>query len=853
MLSKYNYWKHESIKHILITKEKIEIFSFIDINEENQYAVASLTGEWFEYIKNEFLYLKKHWVELSNDELGKFPQILDLRINVNGKPYNYSEANIKALMPIEKLESLLQGSNIYENKYVGFRELIQNAIDASLLKYWKDEIDNDLNLLSKSREELEEKYTPFTFKEDAKFHIDLYIIKTKDNHVKIRIQDRGIGITKEDAYAMSQIGTSKEKNHRLKELMSSIPSWLSPAGYFGLGIQSIFQLTNEIKYYSRTSEGTNTFVFRSMRDGRRIIEIQESVPEGILDTRGTIAEFVIDSSRYNAQKDYLYYDLEFNENNDKIDEIFQEIQMAFFDLKKNYNYNYFLIMLNVIDEKSINQSSKFSPYLFTRLHPNRYYRSDKVFGAVDKKNMDISFLKDGGAVYWDKSRNIIYRLQLHKLMIEKECQQQLEEISENQLNLTFKYYPVDKDENIMDIENGLHKYIDLDIDILDKDTSKYLNIDRKYLKHTWTETMDFRAVEDEILERWFKYLVKTGGDSLDIEYIPAFLFSIFKNKSAEELLRLIEILNCESILSLTIGKIDEEDKKLHNLLLGDLKEYVVAINTYSDKLKGFIKDGVTLSPSEGEQSVNKMEDLKSKIWIPQLPRLKEEILELSGVIFPFDFGPVYSYKNQYTTLYLTYIYKIASKEEKNEGIDSDLMSRIHDIYMPVFAEQNINLNQLFQQTFRPYQKYKKLIVKKNPKAFLSDSRSFFDNQLEGCILSPLDHEMIKLLKERFNDCVGGNSFDSYSILVNLVDINKKIEKLKKEIVDIASESLYLKKCIEFTYKNSIFLEKDYGEINAKEQIKKQYISLLKEIVDGFKFLIQFVAQDDDAWKMNFPY
>lgn len=557
MLSKYNYWKHESIKHILITKEKIEIFSFIDINEENQYAVASLTGEWFEYIKNEFLYLKKHWVELSNDELGKFPQILDLRINVNGKPYNYSEANIKALMPIEKLESLLQGSNIYENKYVGFRELIQNAIDASLLKYWKDEIDNDLNLLSKSREELEEKYTPFTFKEDAKFHIDLYIIKTKDNHVKIRIQDRGIGITKEDAYAMSQIGTSKEKNHRLKELMSSIPSWLSPAGYFGLGIQSIFQLTNEIKYYSRTSEGTNTFVFRSMRDGRRIIEIQESVPEGILDTRGTIAEFVIDSSRYNAQKDYLYYDLEFNENNDKIDEIFQEIQMAFFDLKKNYNYNYFLIMLNVIDEKSINQSSKFSPYLFTRLHPNRYYRSDKVFGAVDKKNMDISFLKDGGAVYWDKSRNIIYRLQLHKLMIEKEGQQQLEEISENQLNLTFKYYPVDKDENIMDIENGLHKYIDLDIDILDKDTSKYLNIDRKYLKHTWTETMDFRAVEDEILERWFKYLVKTGGDSLDIEYIPAFLFSIFKNKSAEELLRLIEILNCESILSLTIGKIDE--------------------------------------------------------------------------------------------------------------------------------------------------------------------------------------------------------------------------------------------------------------------------------------------------------
>lgn len=653
-LSVYNYWKHESIKHILITKERIEINSSINVNEHDNYAIASLTGEWFQYLKNEFSFLRDHWIEISCGELGNFPQVLDLRIDVNGESYDYSESNIKALIPVEELETLLEGSNIYENKYVGLRELLQNAIDATLLKYWKDETDRNLNLLQKNKSELEEEYTPFIFDGEKKYSIDIRLIKTKGDQIVIRIQDQGIGITKEDAYAMSKIGTSKRDNKRLKVLMDTIPSWLSPAGYFGLGIQSVFQLTDKITYYSRTSEGAKTFIFHSVPGSKRVVEIQNHVPSRILQTMGTVAEITIDASKYVSQQDYLYYDMDFNENDNKIDSIFQELKLALFDLKKRYTSHYFRIMYYVHDENIEDESKNKEIYFFTELHPNKYYDSSKILGAVDLENKDICFSKKGTATYWDKKNNIMYTLHLHSLVRHEENTNLLDEKYEKRLSIAFKYYPVDNDENVIKAKNDLHEYIDMEINILDKDTQKYLNIDRKYIKPSWLESIDLRIIENNILKRWFQYILERGEGILESQYVPALMFSLFKDKSHDELLELIQRLNCSEILELTLGNVKNEAKTLKDLLTGNMNDCVQAMNIYSDFFKGNIKNGLSFLPPQGERE-KELANYDDRILIPRIPGLEREIFELSCILFTYDFGLVRTLNNQYTTMYLKYI------------------------------------------------------------------------------------------------------------------------------------------------------------------------------------------------------
>lgn len=197
-----------------------------------------------------------------------------------------------------------------------------------------------------------------------------------------------------------------------------------------------------------------------------------------------------------------------------------------------------------------------------------------------------------------------------------------------------------------------------------------------------------------------------------------------------------------------------------------------------------------------------------------------------------------------------------SSKKESLGITMDPLSFLHDIFMPAFTEYKLSLNLLYQQTLRPYSKFKKLIVAKIPKGYGNDSKSILDNQLREYIISPIDNEMIDCLKKAFQDCIQGDSFDTYSLTVNILELKNRMNLLEGELNNIAAHSAHLRKCIRFTVKNSVYwnnLQENYQDEDKENIVKELYLQLLTEMAEQFSFLLQFIVNDDENWKNSFPY
>lgn len=136
-LSKLHYKKHEAITHLLITPKGIEVCATCDSNESG-YEVASIVSEWLKWLEDECTDQILHWSEIIPANFGSPPRVSQSRIILDGKPFTARNQQLQMRMPQERVMKLLEETNIYKNQYVGIRELVQNAIDASLLQLWDD-------------------------------------------------------------------------------------------------------------------------------------------------------------------------------------------------------------------------------------------------------------------------------------------------------------------------------------------------------------------------------------------------------------------------------------------------------------------------------------------------------------------------------------------------------------------------------------------------------------------------------------------------------------------------------------------------------------------------------------------
>lgn len=264
--SKNHKEKHQSVRHVLITPENIEVR--YDCSSSEVYREAR---RWVEYIESEIKSVTMSWSDIIPTEIEWYPPKLNKKeLLLNGKLDEYNLSDLKFKISQEKAFHILKGSNIYSNELTFIREFIQNALDATKIQLFRDLkegiYDSWINENGPKKEI--SNLTPFDI--DSKiyenYNIEVQLEPKGENDIKVIIKDRGTGISIEDLKNMCNVGSSYDFREKYKKETKEMPLWLRPTGGFGIGIQSAFLVTDEIKAFTKSdSDGILEIDFTSSK------------------------------------------------------------------------------------------------------------------------------------------------------------------------------------------------------------------------------------------------------------------------------------------------------------------------------------------------------------------------------------------------------------------------------------------------------------------------------------------------------------------------------------------------------------------------------------------------------------
>ncbi|GGX28870.1 HD domain-containing protein [Undibacterium squillarum] len=249
-LSKAHEHKHAAIRHLRMDRERIEVSA--ECENIDGYIE---TFKWFDWLKQEMQDQMSHWQDIvPSRELGLLPTLGEISVRLAGE-YQLLKAGERPQFTVDtaKAFELLQGSNLYNTKFACIRELLQNAIDATLLRIWLTKRD-----VLPSWAFNQENYESFQ-KEFADWGVKVNLVETgvpaSDDAGKsfwrIHIKDKGTGISRTDLAHMSRVGGSQRNTER-QSLIKSMPEWIKPSGAFGIGLQSVFMVTDKITIITKS-------------------------------------------------------------------------------------------------------------------------------------------------------------------------------------------------------------------------------------------------------------------------------------------------------------------------------------------------------------------------------------------------------------------------------------------------------------------------------------------------------------------------------------------------------------------------------------------------------------------------
>ena len=283
--------KHMSIEHFRMDQNRIEVHALCET-----YAGYTATNSWFKYLEAEFNQQMMNWDNIvPNKNMGLLPTIGKLDIQLKDYELLSREGTPKFQIDEDKMFDLLQGAGVYQEPFQCIREILQNAVDATLLKLW-----NDKNILGKYQPvDFEKPSTELAGILEEHYRIEVSISEEySDEQIikwKVRIKDKGIGLDKAALSFLQKIGSSN-KNIKKQELIDSMPFWLRPSGAFGIGFQSIFLITENVKIESKSFYSGEAIIVEvsdpnKCKAGNILIKTE---PESYKLETGTVIEFFIE-------------------------------------------------------------------------------------------------------------------------------------------------------------------------------------------------------------------------------------------------------------------------------------------------------------------------------------------------------------------------------------------------------------------------------------------------------------------------------------------------------------------------------------------------------------------------------
>jgi hypothetical protein len=263
--------KHMSIESFRVDRKIINITA-----KCKEYDIYDITQHWFSYLRSEVTNQMINWNKIvPSKEFGYLPTIGALRVELDKYELINEKEKPQFKVDTDKALTLLQGAGIYEDAYQSIREILQNAVDATLIRIW---------LEHKNTKNFETPTSKDFLKLLSNYSITINIKEKKTKKKKkiwqIKIEDCGIGISKDDLKFLINTGSSS-RNRRKRDIIEEMPIWMKPSGTFGIGFQSIFMLTKQVVIGSKSFFDEQFHIIElnspsSKRNGTVLVEQQDS-------------------------------------------------------------------------------------------------------------------------------------------------------------------------------------------------------------------------------------------------------------------------------------------------------------------------------------------------------------------------------------------------------------------------------------------------------------------------------------------------------------------------------------------------------------------------------------------------
>lgn len=293
-LSKSHLDKHHSITHFRLDSERIEVES--ECPSPEAYEVAF---EWFKWLESEYHQQTQHWDKIVPSKLlGNLPTLTTPSVTIK-EPFLVLEKGRKPNFRVDQraVLELVRSTGLYTSKFDSIREVLQNAVDATLIAIWgihKHEI-AELNPVSPRLREIYDQYPILVdFDEDLDGKL-----------IRLRVKDHGTGIDFETLQYMLEVGATY-KNKSKQTIIDEMPVWYRPSGNFGIGLQSIYLISDKftIKSKSRITHEALRVNFSRRSDKSVVIK---KIPPSIMEY-GTTLEMKIKIKKFPETMQFRPYD-----------------------------------------------------------------------------------------------------------------------------------------------------------------------------------------------------------------------------------------------------------------------------------------------------------------------------------------------------------------------------------------------------------------------------------------------------------------------------------------------------------------------------------------------------------------
>ena len=844
-ISMLNYKKHEAVSHLQITPKRVEISASCGGNDDG-YEVACLISEWCDMLKEECENQTMRWAEIVQPDFGRPPKVEKVEITLGGKPYQGETHKLQMKMSQNRAMKLLEGTNLYRDQYVGIQELVQNAIDASLLQLWFDVIHNKYHKNGITKEGIKEGHalegelsiTEWTMQDYAdifsNYDIKIELIQDLvEQKVFVVVKDKGIGITPEDLKYISDIGASKEKNVRLQSIMKTMPRWLKPSGIFGIGLQSVFQLTDKIEFYSRRpNEPERMYVFHSYGgnygrvENREIMQDPDYVFYDNVD-HGTNVKIAIDSEKLlvdakgnpeAAENHLLYYDLEFDRK-DTLHAIYVELSKAIEAKIKEFQCDYFSIKLVTMirtEVKKYENDKKPKLLRYSYFVPlSSHIKSDSVSDLPSSDNLlsDEIHISDScrEAFYYDQNTCRIIHVQVQPCIVKDDGKGtttvHLPDWVPNPYHFQYKFNPISDSTAVFrhaprNMTQKRAGFLIWNINIMDDHPEQYLNLNRDRLREGAVLEDELLRIRETIMQRWCEYLIS-------LEELHKNPLNIIERGTILSLSILFYRLLPETQFQKFIEHYGDTLLNINEKLTGE----EISVSELLDKHKLFYAESTYPQSWDttqfGEQNQSPESGLGDEIagtllHAKTLQRLPNRLIHIYKIRFD-------------DSSKLRYYFRLHSPSGYPEGIDMDDAVRLYDYCCALEVYDNTskrpNFSTLIRKVFKPDQDFPDLLVSKYPASFRQGNNfsNTAENNIQWFILSPFDRSLSDLLKKYYYE---GNA-----------DIGDKLN-------DAIRKNEQVENCVQYVlHQKASGLERDSKEnrVRLENAIRQDYQRLIEKI------------------------